>query len=226
MPYNEKEILKIIERTNSKVLKNSNILEQQLKKEQLKKVENLPHIGKKDLVIRSQIFKCMHNQHHVIDLDSVITIIDHDDKEQQVEISAGYCEECNIYFILESTYENLKKKGIILCRISDEKTYMENSYGNGMKLAQESILRQYGYTVSQQEGLSATRRQKILAVMIDHHILSKNEIISYLDFFINQRKYQIKFQMAVAKWEMDREFVEMYRVGEYKKFGVNAIYRR
>lgn len=93
-------------------------------------------------------------------------------------------------------------------------------------LAQESILMQYGYNVNQMEGLSSTRRQKILAVLIDKSILGKSEIISYLDFFISQRKTQSKFQIAISKWEDDREFVENYRLGEYHLYGVNAIYRR
>ena len=107
--------------------------------------------------------------------------------------------------------------GMVLCRICDEKSYLKNSCINGMRLAQESILMQFGYTVSQEEGLSASRRQKILAVMIDNKVLSKSEIISY---------YQSKFELALSKWEMDREFVRGYRAGEYTQFGVNAIYRR
>lgn len=53
-----------------------------------------------------------------------------------------------------------------------------------MKLAQESILKQYGYSVSKTEDLSDTVRQKILAVLIDNHIITKNDIISYLDFLL------------------------------------------
>ena len=116
--------------------------------------------------------------------------------------------------------------GVVLCRICDEKSFLKNSWINGMRLAQESILMQFGYTVSQEESLSASRRQKILAVMIDNKVLSKSEIISYLDFFINQRQYQSKFELAVSKWEMDRDFVQEYRTGEYTQFGVNAIYRK
>ena len=62
--------------------------------------------------------------------------------------------------------------------------------------------------------------------MIDNDVLTRSEIISYLDFFINQRQYQSKFELAVSKWEADREFVENYRAGEYTSFGINAIYRR
>lgn len=201
--------------------------EERRKKEEAlqKELEGLPLINVKDFMVRRAVFKCMHSNHHVKNIDAAVKILNHKDEERLVKISAGYCEECKVYFIMESTYQNLKSKGIILCRITDEKTYMKSSYVNGMLLAQESILMQYGYNVSQTEGLSATRRQKILAVMMDHDILSRSEIISYLDFFISQRQYQSKFELAVSKWEADREFVESYRWGEYTRYGVNGIYR-
>ena len=131
-----------------------------------------------------------------------------------------------VYFILDSTYQNLKRKGIILCRVSDEKAYEKNGYANEMHLAQESLLMQYGYNVSQIEDLSSMRRQKILAILIDNKIMSKSEIISYLDFFIRQRSSDSRMEIAISKWETDREFVEEYRRGQYTKFGVKAIYRR
>ena len=195
-------------------------------KEQQEMLRQLPQIGIKDFVVRRAVFKCMHSKHEVIDLAAAVRIIDDNGKEKLVKVSAGYCKVCRIYFIMESTYEKLRNLGVVLCRICDEKSYMKNSFVNGMKLAQESILMQFGYTVSQTDGLSATKRQKILAVIIDNHILSKSEIISYLDFFISQRQYQSKFEIAVSKWETDREFVQEYKIGEYTQFGVNAIYRR
>lgn len=102
---------------------------------------------------------------------------------------------------------------------------MKGGYANGIKLAQESLLMQYGYNVSQTEGLTATARQKILAVIIDNKIMSKSEIISYIDFFISQRSSNSRMDVAISKWEADRDFVENYKIGEYTQFGVNAIYR-
>lgn len=127
---------------------------------------------------------------------------------------------------MDSTYQNLKKKGMVLCRVTDEKNYMKSGYINGMKLAQESLLMQYGYNVSQTEGLTTTGRQKILAVIIDNKIMSKSEIISYIDFFISQRNSNSRMEVAISKWEADREFVENYKIGQYTQYGVNAIYRR
>ena len=197
-----------------------------LEEEQQAKLRELPQIGVKDFVVKRAVFKCMHSKHEVIDLVATVRVVADDGKERLVKVSAGYCKQCKVYFIMESTYEKLRNMGIILCRICDEKSYMKNSFVNGMRLAQESILMQFGYTVSQEEGLSSTRRQKILAVMIDNKIISKSEIISYLDFFISQKQYQSRFELAVSKWEADREFVQEYRVGQYTQYGVNAIYRR
>ena len=74
--------------------------------------------------------------------------------------------------------------------------------------------------------MSAYRRHKILATLVDSGVMKRTEIISYLDFFINQRQYQSKYERAIAKWEDDKEFISEYGIGTYAKFGVNAIYRR
>lgn len=195
------------------------------KKSQKQKKVISREIGLKDFVVRTNVFLCMHYKHNIDNVVALINI-DNDGKRQQVKVSAGYCSQCNVYFILDSTYENLKSKGIILCRVTDEKSYMKSGYMNGMQLARESLLMQYGYNVSQTEGLTATRRQKILAVIIDNKVMSKSEIISYLDFFINQRSSMSRMEVAISKWEADREFVEYYKIGQYTQFGVSAIYRR
>lgn len=180
----------------------------------------------RDFVVRRSVFKCMHNDHKLQNINAVISIINKDGNIIQTNVSAGYCPNCNTFFILESIYERLKIRGTPVCRVSDEKTYLKgNNYIGGMKLAQESILMQYGYSVSQQEGLTTARRHKILAVMLDNEILTKSEIISYLDFFITQRQYQHRFEVAISRWENDREFVADYNKDSYARYGVKGIYR-
>ena len=181
----------------------------------------------KDFVVRRTTFKCMHEGHALQNVDGIIEVINDKGNIIQARVPAGYCPNCNVFFIMESTYQRLKMKGTPICRISDEKTYMKgNIYANGMRLAQESVLMQYGYSVSQQEGLSANRRSKILAILIDNDILTRTEIISYLDFFINQRKNNPKYEKAIEKWEMDREFVSEYKVGAYTQYGISGISRK
>ena len=191
----------------------------------IKETTEILKINAKDFVVRTHIFRCMHNNHKIENIDAIVAVTNEDGKQQECRISAGYCPRCKVYFMMESTYQNLKRKGIITCRITDEKTYMRACM-NGVKLAQESILMQYGYNVSQTKGLSFVKRQKILAVIIDNKVLSKSEIISYLDFFIRQRSGMSNMELAISKWEADREFVENYKIGHYTQFGVNAIHRR
>ena len=96
----------------------------------------------------------------------------------------------------------------------------------GMRLSQESILMQYGYSVSQTEGLSDARRRKILAVLVDNKVLTRSDVIGYLDFFISQRKHQHQYEKAIEKWESDREFIAHYKTGSYTEYKVNSISRR
>ncbi len=112
-----------------------------------------------------------------------------------------------------------------MCRVSDERNYLKTINMNGMLLANESILMQYGYNVNQEEDLSETTRQALLAFLIDKKIMKKSEIISYLDFFINQRQTQPKYQIAIGKWELDRTFVETYKMGKYEEYGVAGLKR-
>lgn len=216
----EKEAIRVEEKEKK------DLLRKECEAKEKAELEKLPQIGIRDFVVRRNVFKCMHSSHKLENIVATINIIDNQNEEKLIRVNAGYCTNCKLFFIMESTYNNLKSKGIPICRISDEKTYLKNYSVNGMVLAQESILMQYGYNVNQLEGLSSSRRQKILAVLIDKRILGKSEIISYLDFFISQRQTQSKYQIAISKWEADREFVENYRIGEYHQYGVNAIYRR
>ena len=206
--------------------------EGQLEQDSLpKKIQQLHihdnRIRVKDFVVRRTTFRCRHNDHKLQNIDAAISIINKDGNVIQTKVSAGYCPNCNIFFIMESTYQALKMKGTPICRVSDEKAYLSSStFVNGMKLAQESVLMQYGYSVSQEESLTSARRKKILALMIDNDVLTRNEIISYLDFFINQRKNQHRFEKAIEKWESDREFVSEYKVGNYTQYGVSGIHRK
>lgn len=222
----EAERIKAEKKRLRSIRKREKRAERKLLCEEQEKLQELPQIDVKDFLVRRAMFKCMHSQHQVSDVTAAVKVVGNNGKAQLVKISAGYCKQCKIYFILESTYAKLKSMGVILCRISDEKSYIKSFQVNGMKLAQESILMQFGYTVSQEEDLSATKRHKILAVIIDHKVLSKSEIISYLDFFISQKQNQSIYELAISKWETDREFIQNYRIGEYTEYGVKAIRRR
>ncbi len=148
------------------------------------------HICVKDFVVRGNTFKCRYNSHKLYDINCMIGIMDYHSNSIFYEvIRAGYCYDCNVFFIMNSIYEDLKMKGIPICRISDERKYIQGkAFENNMALAQESILYQYGYNVSESENLTGETRRKILSILVDFEILKINDIISYLDFFYQSEK--------------------------------------
>lgn len=93
-------------------------------------------------------------------------------------------------------------------------------------LALQSVLMQYGYNVSQNDGLTDEHRQRILTFIIDNNILSKSEIISYFNFFISQKQKMDNMKWAIMKWNRDREFVEKYKNDEGIKVKIGAIQKQ
>ena len=98
-----------------------------------------------------------------------------------------------------------------------------NEYGNpGLKITfkgiqsnndyldlnEESILKSYGYSVSQSEGLSFTKRVAILTELVDLQIVSIPKIVSLLDFFIISHP-SAKDYHAREKWIDDKNYHEI-----------------
>lgn len=193
-----------------------------------KKENKMPiiQVEKEDFIIRGNTFRCRNEFHEIQDVLALLDICDIDGKIITVKIPAGYCPNCKVFFILESIYKQIKEKGILLCQISDEKTYMQYRNKRQSRFASESLLMHYGYSVSEMKGLSQERRQEILAFIMDNQILTKSEIISYLEFFINQRLSVKTMKQAIMKWEEDKKFVENYCVDNMKQVKITGIYRK
>ena len=194
-----------------------------------KETSDLPpvSIGIKDFVLRGNSFFCRHEGHDVTDLDARISVIDQQGNLIETMIHAAYCRQCNLYFILESVYERLRMLGIPACRVSDEKTYRaEYRDSKDMNLKAESLLMQYGYNVSQKEELPASIRQRILSQLVDHNIMTKNDILNYLNFFIAQNRRKKDLTIAIQKWTTDREFINGYRIGTFTQVKVGSITRK
>lgn len=184
-----------------------------------------------DFVVRRTVFRCRNNNHHIEDVRAVFTTITRQGSVNKITIPAGYCATCNMYFIMESTYKRMKNSGIPICRTMDEKSY-ENNITAGLynnNLASESVLMQFGYNVSQKDDLPAEQRRRILAAIVDNKVLKRNEVVSYLDYFINQRKNQknkdgsLRYKDAIDKWRLDRAWINKYKLGSYKEVLIRSI---
>ena len=180
-------------------------------------------IGIKDFLIRKNIFHCAHSDHVIKDITATVSVINRSGKIEKVKVAAGYCNTCNVFFIMEPMFNHIMNRGTPLCRVY-EWSKIENPSSEGtMDLAQQSLLRQYGYTVNATTNLSQLQRIHILEILVDSGIMTKSEIISYLSFFISQRKNNKNMQNAVAKWESDKEYISNYKIGSSANYQIRAL---
>ncbi len=164
-----------------------------------------------DLIVKCNVFRCRIASHPLMNIVTKIPIKDTTGSVKLVEVPAGYCKTCDTYFIHVDTYNYLKSMGRIMCRVIDQhqyETWNENNKLNSMQ--SNSILKEYGYTVSKQSSLNSTDRQAILAEMVDNGIITKYEIISYLNFFISLRNRDPSMEDAVDCWKQDIDFISHY----------------
>ena len=96
-------------------------------------------------------------------------------------------------------------------------------------MASESILRKFGYSVSQERDLPEEQRRNILAAMVDFEVLTKSEIDSYLSFYIKSKNGQrntdgtLRYGAAIEKWESDRKWLNSYKTGAFKEIPAKRI---
>lgn len=181
------------------------------------------HISLKTFLIKRNVFHCITSDHSLVEITAEIYILNKKGFISLKKVPAGYCEDCGSYYILERTYKSILKHGVPLCPVVDEKNYNKTYKPSSMNMRPESILKQYGYTVSEQIELSSAQRHGILAILIDFNILTKGKIISYLDSFITLRSGQEKYEIAIDKWEEDISFVNNYRKDDFKKEHVGKL---
>ena len=197
------------------------------------------NISAQDFVVRLNVLKCRNKYHHLQDIQASITTISRSGTVSITKVPAGYCPDCNMFFIMDNVYRRIRNTGIPICRVMDEKTYIEDQLGSigdeliGRssydKLAQESVLHQFGYSVNQVDDLTAVQRHKILAAAVDYNVLTKTEIVSYLEYFINNRKNQrnkdgsFRYQVAVNRWREDLEWISDYKTGSFKEIAIKKI---
>lgn len=195
--YPKKDITQI--NTNN-IKQNINHINNRLKKEN----------NKISFLVRSQLKSCVSKNHSLDSIVVEIQVIDTNGTIKNVEVNGFYCNDCKLYYILESEYERIRRKGTPLCQIFEEIKYL-NNISNKFDLNYESILYSFGYNVNAQNNLSDKQRFKILTFIIDNGILSKSEVISYLNYFINMRIGRKEYQNAISKWKTDINVLNKYK---------------
>ena len=224
------------ERVNSSIRKTDNIYNEPRYRQKSNSSSFNVNITAHDFVVRSNVFKCKNKNHQLQDLKATIITINKLGEVSSITVPAGYCPDCKLYFIQENVYQRIRHSAIPVCHTLDEKYYITEYRQNDIyketrydKLAQESVLKQFGYSVNQADDIPSSQRRNILAAIVDYGILTKSEIVSYLEYFIRSRRSQknrdgsLKYRIAIDKWREDIEWISNYRVGTFKEVVIKRI---
>lgn len=170
------------------------------------------------LFIHKGNIACLRYKHEVIDIAACIASTG----PEPIKIHAGFCTKCGISFIHKSLYLSLQKKHRFLvanfCELSEDGYTPEKN--NGM--AAESKLMICGYNVKR-GGLDTCQRQDLLRNIIYNGILSKYEIIQYLEHFIGFNGQRGRMYSAVEKWQSDLTFVRNLDVEYHPTVNISEI---
>ena len=180
----------------------------------------------RDFLVRASDRMCHKKGHRIEDITAIVKVMDLVTRKiKKVEITAGYCNNCKAFFILDRTYRELKETGHIMCKVCKRKDFniIHGSPGSLYDMAPESLLMMYGYSVSESRKLTQQDRRAILSMILDENAMTKTQIISYLDGFIRIRKNDERMETAISKWNADIKFVSSYKTGSYRKVSVDRI---
>lgn len=174
-----------------------------------------------NVIIRKNSLHC-DAKHTIIDMAGEVQIYKRNGEVKNYLVPIAYCKDCNLYYILEDTYVEIKKKGIIMCQIMTYNKYKE--YGSydpeDIYWKNESPLKIMGYNVNKVDDLTTNQRRMILERIIENKILTRHKVLSYLDFFVKNHK---GFPDAVKKWKEDRIYIEQYELESNPKVAIGKI---
>lgn len=175
--------------------------------------DTLPQITQSALYIyKRSTIACFEQRHQIIDVLATYQSINN----MVIKLPAQYCIDCDKLLISEEEFK--KNQGMIryhfiptrIRYIDSGKYYSptDNPFVNYRD--EESPLMLCGYSVRQKDAIPRNIRQDILRFIIERGILSRVNIIKYLELFINTNGMRRNMEYAVQKWKEDLHFVYLH----------------
>ncbi len=167
------------------------------------------------IIVRTNSFYC--NTHHVLqDIAGEISVIDRNGNIRKYLVPMALCEKCGLYYMLKETYKDLKSKGIIRCQIMTYEQFASEGFYDGDfdKWRDKGPLKLWGYSVDASSNLSEEQRHAVLEDIIDCEAMTKDAVLSYLDFFVRLNSGRGLF---VEKWKDDRRYIADYKLGSARR---------
>ena len=170
------------------------------------------------LYIHQGNIACLQFKHPIEDIAASVAT----SSDEPLTIHASYCKKCGMVFINKSFYRRLIKQHTFLvanfCELSED-GYSPIPPG---QLAAESPLKLCGYSVKE-GGLPEHYRQLLLGDIIYNGILSKTEIINYLEHFIQFNGSKENMDRSKFKWKCDVEFVRNLDINAHPQTNITQI---
>ena len=147
--------------------------------------------------------------HH--NVQSVTAYVASDRSPVEQPLNVAYCPVCQRYYINADQYRSFTHAhGLpyIRLRIADTPDYRN--------WQEESPLHHMGYNVSAAEDLTSDQRHAILEHAIDTGVMSKIDVISFLEFLIHNAEHNPCLVNASTKWRTDAEHIRYYQLHEQR----------
>lgn len=196
-----------------------------ISEEKMEKTE-IRDVSPKSIITRVNLYRCSNKMHKLINIRCRIKILTPNGKIEDNIVAGAYCETCDKYFLLEKEFQQLKLKGILVCKVVEEDYWLFDGTKNGFaNLNKESLLHILGYNVNAQADLSKLQRWRLLEVIVDEGIMTITEIQSHLQWLIIRSRKNHNFEEARIKWEMDYNHISSYKTVKTPVVDVNEIRR-
>ena len=176
-----------------------------------------------DVLVIAKSMICHNSQHHRIPYRGIVKLLRKDGAEIDYEVYVAYCKDCNQYYMFKHDFLEMRKIGIPLCATYYEEDLKKKKIITKFQYKSQSVLHSMGYTVNAVLDLSSIERQDILLKALNKNLFEINDLLSFLNWLIQTRQSQPKYEMAVAKWKEDMEFVKNYHKCDRDKIYIEKI---
>lgn len=172
------------------------------------KTKNEYVIKPQNFIVMVHTFFCSSKGHNLQSIQAIILTKAFDGKGlSSVSIPAGYCEQCNRYYILSSVYEEkrflLKNALCDFVKDSELSSYLRNHEFDSNEFRSQSILNRCGYSVSRNSLLTRSERIQLLESIITNGVLSREEVKSFINWLIRFQGSNPIMYRALIEWEID-----------------------
>lgn len=136
---------------------------------------------------------------------------------QEHPLNINYCNVCGRYYINTEQYnEYARRYGHPILNLCFDEEAASDKYDYST-WQQESVLHFMGYNVNAEADLSPEERREVLVTALDNEILTKAQVVSFLEGLIYRGKRRYNMRNAVLKWSSDLEYIRDYQLNTQRK---------